>query len=203
MPTPCKNHPDKPSTSFGLCQSCYMKQRRAKSRSYVGRSPTGSTVQTVINLGGFEDKFLSRIDTSGGPDACHPWTHTKTKQDYGVFAKHGHTVLAHRLRFAMAEPDSINAPVIMHTCDNPRCCNPNHLRSGSFSDNMQDMSNKGRRTPPLVSHLSDRNNHPCAKPVTTPHGDFNSASLAADVVGVTPRAVALRCQKGLNGWSYR
>lgn len=203
MPAPCKNHPDKHATSFGLCQSCYMKQRRAKSRSYVGRSPTGSTVQTVIDLGGFEDKFLSRIDTSGGPDVCHPWTHTKTKQGYGMFTSHAHTVLAHRLRLAMAEPDSINAPVIMHICDNPQCCNPRHLCAGSYAENTHDMHAKGRGRVILASHLRDRNTHPRAMPVTTPHGDFDSASLAADACGLHVRSVSRYCQKGVDGWSYR
>lgn len=193
MPTPCKNHPDKPASAHGLCQSCYMKQRRARSPSYIPRYENGRTVKIIINLGDFEDAFLSRIDTSGGPDACHPWTHARGEGGYGVFKRHGHKVLAHRLRLAMSDPDSISAPVIMHACDNPQCCNPRHLRAGTYSDNVQDMLSKGRGR--YTGHRS--------KPVTTPHGDFNSASLAADVVGVTPRAVALRCQKGLNGWSYR
>lgn len=203
MPAPCKNHPDKPAKSLGLCPSCYMRQRRAKSRSYVGRSPTGSTVQIIIEIGGFEDKFLSRIDTSGGPDACHPWTHTKKSGGYGVFAKYGHTVLAHRLRLAMAEPDSINAPVIMHICDNPQCCNPSHLRAGSYADNMQDMFAKGRNGVILASHLRNRNTHPRARPVTTPYGDFDSAALAAEASGWHASRVSRYCLQQRDGWSYR
>lgn len=202
MTNTCPNHPDKPVAALGLCQSCYMRQRRAKAKSYVPRWPTGTTVRKIIDLGDFEQAFLQRIDTSGGDDACHIWTHSKNEGGYGYFTKHGYTALAHRLRFAMAEPDSVHAQVIMHLCDNPQCCNPRHLRAGSYADNTQDMYAKGRNAIIHANHLRDRNSHPRSKPVTTPHGDFPSASLAADVIGVTPRAVALRCQRGADGWSY-
>ncbi len=33
----------------------------------------------------------------------------------------------------------------MHTCDNPRCCNPAHLKAGTNKENTQDMIAKGRR----------------------------------------------------------
>ena len=32
----------------------------------------------------------------------------------------------------------------MHTCDNPACCNPNHLVLGTQNDNIQDMMKKNR-----------------------------------------------------------
>jgi hypothetical protein len=179
-----------------------MKQRRAKAKSYIPRWPTGTTVRHIIAIGDFEQAFLQHIDTSGGDDACHIWTHTKTKLGYGHFTKHGYTALAHRLRYAMAEPDSIHAQVIMHLCDNPQCCNPRHLRAGSYADNTQDMLTKGRRTAPLVSHLSNRDTHPRAKPVTTPYGDFPSAALAAEASGWNVRRVCRYCLQQRDGWSY-
>lgn len=202
MTNTCQNHPDKPVYARGVCQSCYMKARRAKSKSYIGRWPTGRTVKAILSIGGFEDKFLQRIDTSGGPDACHEWTHTKNLKGYGNFTSHGYTALAHRLRFAMDEPSSVNAPVIMHICDNPQCCNPRHLRAGSHSDNMLDMYAKSRRLPLQADHLRDREAHPRAKPVSTPSGEFPSASLAADALGLHVRRVSRYCQKGADGWSY-
>jgi hypothetical protein len=35
---------------------------------------------------------------------------------------------------------------VLHHCDNPPCCNPDHLFLGTQLDNLKDMINKGRDT---------------------------------------------------------
>lgn len=34
--------------------------------------------------------------------------------------------------------------LVIHSCDNPPCCNPKHLRVGTHADNAEDRSRRGR-----------------------------------------------------------
>jgi hypothetical protein len=56
----------------------------------------------------------------------------------------GKPVYCHRLMYEHAYGPIPAGWVVMHTCDNPRCVNPDHLRAGTQRDNVIDMHQKGR-----------------------------------------------------------
>lgn len=98
-----------------------------------------------------EDRFWSKVDKRG-EDECWNWTASFAGRNfnngggYGQFwAGNGKKVRAHRysakLRYGMFD----ERLQVMHTCDNTRCVNPNHLLLGTPLDNMRDMDSKGRR----------------------------------------------------------
>lgn len=102
-----------------------------------------------------EARLLNGIDRSGGPDACWPWMLATNEYGYGLLRlgsiidgsrrmARAH-ILAYRLAFG-APP--LDKPCILHTCDNPRCCNPRHLWAGTVADNNADMVMKGRARHP-------------------------------------------------------
>jgi hypothetical protein len=94
------------------------------------------------------ERFWPKVDQSGGPDACWPWTAYCQPNGYGEFDKKW----AHRVAYELAIGPITPGGTICHTCDNPRCVNPSHLFLGTQGDNVRDMVAKGR-------HASQKRTH--------------------------------------------
>ena len=62
----------------------------------------------------------------------------------GVGGQYGGWALAHRIAWEAYNAEPLGDRIVIHTCDNPRCINPNHLEAGTQYDNMQDCASKGR-----------------------------------------------------------
>lgn len=88
------------------------------------------------------ERFWSRIDRSGGLDACWPWTAGSFSGGYGAFAHGGKSLKSHRIAFFLERG---HWPVCAcHHCDFPPCCNPAHLFDGTPLDNIRDAVAKDR-----------------------------------------------------------
>jgi hypothetical protein len=56
----------------------------------------------------------------------------------------GKKLMAHKVALSLVDGDWDNPLPVLHSCDNPPCCNPAHLWRGSHTDNNADMRSKGR-----------------------------------------------------------
>ena len=91
-------------------------------------------------------RFWSKVDTSGGPDACWPWTAATNNHGYGIFNATAVGVnTAHRFSLMLALGAALPREVLSrHSCHNRVCCNPDHLFPGTVRDNGRDMREAGR-----------------------------------------------------------
>ena len=78
-------------------------------------------------------------------DGCIEWTGSRNLKGYGILKSNNKRFRAHRIAWALFNNKNITEGlIIMHTCDNPPCVNPDHLKLGTPADNMKDMCKKGR-----------------------------------------------------------
>ena len=87
-------------------------------------------------------------------DVCWPWQ-GHLSNGYGrVYWSHRRW-LAHRLVFILCFGKLRAGIFVLHRCDNPQCCNPNHLWPGTLADNNHDRDRKGRRALPPTTKLTE------------------------------------------------
>lgn len=94
-------------------------------------------METLIN------RFLDKVEKRG-PNDCWLWVSAKTNDGYGEITIDGQLIYAHRFSYELFVGPIPDGLCVCHHCDNPPCCNPKHLFTGSRKDNAQDMVRKGR-----------------------------------------------------------
>lgn len=113
----------------------------------------------LLSLPEFTELFWSRVDQSGGPDACWTWTRRRDKNGYGIVSWKLKARRAHRMALQLSGVDIPNGMLVCHRCDNPPCCNPAHLFLGTAADNTRDMMSKGRNGDSRPKHPSRGDTH--------------------------------------------
>lgn len=89
-------------------------------------------------------RFWQKVDRRG-PDECWEWTASTQAGGYGQFrvSRPRRKVRAHIMAYQISKGPT-NGLLVCHSCDNPPCCNPQHLWLGTHDDNMKDAAAKKR-----------------------------------------------------------
>jgi hypothetical protein len=81
-------------------------------------------------------RFSKKVDASGGPDACHPWTGA-ISGEYGRINVAGKARGAHVVAWTIHHGKDVpDGHVIHHACYEKLCCNPIHLQAVTQGENM-------------------------------------------------------------------
>lgn len=91
-----------------------------------------------------ELRFWSRVAITADDNRCWEWQAGTTKFGYGEVAVNKVRFLAHRYAWFLTHGVIPNL-FILHSCDNPKCVNPKHLREGTDQDNSDDKVSRDRQ----------------------------------------------------------
>lgn len=82
-----------------------------------------------------------RVQVAAG---CWPWLGSVNRWGYGDCVYEGKRMNASRAAYAATYGPIAPGLVICHSCDNPLCCNPAHLRADTQASNLAECRAKGR-----------------------------------------------------------
>lgn len=122
----------------------------------VPRSCRSSIHSPALNKDRINERFLNYL-IKLGEDECWGWSGAKNAQGYGILGVkingNMRSVGAHRLSHEYFTGPIPHGMEILHSCDNPVCTNPKHLRPGSRDDNTKDMAAKFRGSKKLTPEI--------------------------------------------------
>ena len=121
---------------------------------------------------------------------CWEWEGTILSTGYGQIKHSGQKFSTHRMAWFITNGAIPEGMVVMHRCDNRRCCRVDHLQIGTHGDNNRDATIKGRqpsgdeswsRLHPERLARGDRNGSRL-HPETRPRGDCHYSRLKPELV---------------------
>lgn len=128
------------SPTFGRgvlhCKVC-SKELTGQQRSYCSQTCMAKGYQAK------PEAFWSKVDKTD-PSGCWPFKGFIKWDGYGWVHRQGKNMAAHRYAWMLTHGEPPAGMHLLHTCDNPPCCNPSHLRLGTHLENMADRVAKGR-----------------------------------------------------------
>lgn len=128
--------------------------------------------------------------TAPAANGCIEWQGPLDRHGYGRVSEGR---LAHRIAYMLVKGDP-SGKLVCHSCDNPRCVNPDHLWLGTVTENNRDAVAKGRF--PGMARTHCKNGHEY-----TPENTYRRPGTAAGRdcrLCIRDRVVAYKARQSSN-----
>jgi hypothetical protein len=93
----------------------------------------------------WKQRFWAKVNKT---DKCWIWQAARSSRlddQYGKIKIGGKVYRSHRVAYAISNSLELTFKGhVLHSCDNPLCCNPEHLSLGTHKQNMEQMKLRGR-----------------------------------------------------------
>ena len=87
------------------------------------------------------ERLMAQIKIDG---ECWNWTGYVNPKGYGSFRLGRKRFYSSKAAYILFRGEVPSGLFVCHKCDNPRCCNPDHLFLGTNAENVKDMVTKKR-----------------------------------------------------------
>ena len=136
------------------------------------------------------DRIKKNIDII---DECWIWNRSCTQDGYGQLTESRKYWKTHRYAYTCVNGNIPDGLLIRHSCHNPKCCNPDHLLTGTNLDNYNDskethkIAAKQRRKKWNINNVS-----------------YGTLREAVQETGITPQTIIKHTKDGIfNISNYR
>lgn len=145
-------------------------------------------------------------------DSCWLWTGGCGGFGHGHIRDGAKKYQTHRLSWELSNGPIPDGFYVLHRCDNPPCCNPDHLFLGTQQDNVDDCIAKGRYKfrPCGFGSRGEIKRQPSKKLTaeqvqfirSTPRTDGWSARLAKELGVSQSHVIRLNNRNAKSGWAW-